>query len=156
MSRWISLSLWWFFGVLTVCAVSRPLFSVFPITLRTHDVCALGIFEQTCPYAKELLFHYLDDFISPSGWTHAGFRRFIVKPSTCAHAVFLQQDDAYAHAVFLLCFCNEAYLHSVFLQLTWTNFVILWPNTFWPLVILCKASIYVPAVLCFCKEDKFC
>jgi hypothetical protein len=50
----------------------------------------LPIFEQTCPYAKELLFHYLDDFVSPSGWTHAGFRRFFVKPSTCACTVFLR------------------------------------------------------------------
>jgi hypothetical protein len=50
----------------------------------------LWIFEQTCPYAKELLFHYLDDFVSPSGWTHAGFQRFFVKPSPYARAVFLQ------------------------------------------------------------------
>ena len=45
-----------------------------------------------------------------------------------------------------LCFCDKAYLHAVFLRLTWTNFVSLWPTTFWPLVVLCDASIYVCAV----------
>ena len=31
---------------------------------------------------------------------------------------------------------------------SWTNSVRLWPNTFWPPVILCDASIYVCAVCC--------
>ena len=33
-----------------------------------------------------------------------------------------------------------------------TNFVILWSNTFWPLVILCDAFIYVRAVFATMKD----
>ena len=105
---------------------SRCVDGVSNSSLCMHDVCALQIFEQTCPYAKELPFHYLDDFVSPSGWTHAGFQRFFVKPSPCARAVFLQRGLP-SRCVFAT-----------------TDFVFLWPNTFWPPVILCdNASIYV-------------
>ena len=85
--QWLSLSR---YSVTTVCDVTRPRFLSL-ITLRARMMFVpLRIFEQTCPCAKELLFHYLDDFVSPFGWTHAGFQQFFVKPSPYARDVFLQ------------------------------------------------------------------
>ena len=90
------------YGVSTVCDVTRPPFSISNSTLRMMFV-PLRIFEQTRPCAKELLFHDLDKFVSPFGWTHAGFQRFFVKPSP----------------MFALCFCDYRlgpYVHAVFLR----------------------------------------
>ena len=125
------------YGVSTVCDVTRPPFSISNFTLRMMFV-PLRIFEQTRPCAKELLFHDLDKFVSPFGWTHAGFKRFFVKPSPMFPLCFCDyRPGPYVHAVFwgqpmfTLCFCNDirtTYLHAVFLQLTWTNFVSLWDS----------------------------
>ena len=119
----------------------------------------LWIFEQTRPCKKELLFHDLDKFVSPSGWTHAGFQQFFVKPSPHACAVFLWWDLCLrcvlrqglpSRCVFvmrlILALCFATRPTFTLSWLTWTNFVSLWPTTFWPLVILCDASIYVCAV----------
>ena len=96
----------------------------------------LRIFEQTCPSAKELLLHYLDDFVSLSGWTHAGFQRFLVKPSPYARAVFLRRGLP-SRCVFAT-----------------TKFVILWPNTFWPPVIRCDASISIYVCAVFLQQRQ--
>ena len=73
----------------------------------------LRIFEQTCPCARELLFHYLDNFVSPSGWTHSGFQRFFEKPSPYVHDVFLRWGLC-SRCVLMLCFCDETNAHAVF------------------------------------------
>ena len=70
----------------------------------------LRTFEQTCPSAKELLLHYLGDFVSPSSWTHAGFQRFFVKPSPYARNVFLQWG------LCSRCVLQRGHLHAGFLR----------------------------------------